>query len=635
MMLRRIPWPVLRDAFERVYPHLGYVALKRYGIVGGNAREVLVGRLDMLDDAIELWLDSPPPDTSDVRNEETARAMGRPLDTHSPEEMREAVARGEHDSLRVPVLQVVDSAADGVPEADDEDDVDDDDDAVDVDDDDDDDDVDVEVPPQRRDTSFTLPDALEALRRFLLVTSDQNTPQGETEKFRCEFWKYGGAGKLYSHIFTFRSTSLPADASPEETHSETVAQLRAEEESHRNRQLGLAAEAEATLLALREVGIIDPEKKKSTGPRRKKNEEIEIPSAVDLLEDRMDDEVYDETEGDEEEIPAGPAFAQPGIPAGAMPQMDPAAMAAAQAGIDPGALQALQAAGMLGAPPPADRPLTMGTINRHHAILLDQQNMFLQMVLRTTNDLLGISHASHAQATRTNGAFLKQMSASLESSRSQTDGLLDTFQAQKIDELAATMEAKDRATKTEAGASALRTFIEQGMGVAKAVTLHHFAKQHKQGDGNGQAHGPPPAQVAAPASYPDQAVPPQQPTGAPPPTPGPGQVQPDLGDWLLQHGHVIDGLDDPGVRAFLADPDQVTLLRGLAKVYEPEGVAKPTGAQAPLPPSPAREPVLEDDLPQLDVQTPPVDDLEPMTNTPEPEADGVDGDNPDTLTEEE
>ena len=637
MALMRIPWSTLRDNFVRVYPHLGYVALKRYSLVDATQRETLVARIDMLDDAVDLWIDTDPPDQLDVRNEEMARSMGLPVESQSPDELREAVNRGEAVPTMAPGLQ-----ASGREQTDGEgesglgkvskgDDVDDEE-ADDVDDEVADD-IDEDLPAQRRDTTFTLHDALEATRRCLIISAEQNTPIGQAEKFRVEYWKYGGTSRLWSHVITYRSSSLPIDVSPEETHSEVIARFRAEEEAHRNRQRSAGAEAQATLTALREVGVIEDEKpaKRARARKRSKNEPLEILSAVEMLEERMDDETYDDPEES-----FHPEHSQPGqLSAEAVAWME-------NAGPMPPEVQAVVAATLQPQAPvahgPMSHPISMAEMQRHHAIMMDMQSVWLQTVTRTASDLLGVSHASHAQATRTAGTFVNQMAKSLDASRNQTDGLIDTFQAKQINDLAAQMETEKATAKTQAASSALQTFIEQGMSVAKAVALHKFAKQQQVAPG---AQAQPPAQVQAPHPQAHAKAPEDAPAGASAGAPAPGAppVQPtvgvpegmDLGDWLLSHPHVIEAFDDPHVRNFLADAGRTTELQGLAKAYSPapepengSGFAEAPGAEVAEPPE------LEDDLAGLTEET----ETPVVADPPAEEASGDPDLNPENSEEE-
>jgi hypothetical protein len=460
-------WPAIRESLARLRPEIGYLTLQTYYTDRAGQQ---VGRFDLTPRMIAHWLETGPEDEDD---EEGLAAILAALEADVP-----AFPDDDFKVQNEPDDADEDQESDSEDESEDEES-----------DDEGEFHEEEDAPEEVAEEAVPQTDAYEvvsAVRKFLLATCENNTPPGDTQKFRVRFYRPKGQ-QLWSTVIRYHSASV-AEAAP--TPSYTAP----------------AAAPSPTELALSE-----------------------------LLSMHNDDS------------PPPPPSAYPSLP-----KPDDLSKQIADEARSVQAKATRSNGGSKSAPWEVQTLLHLHGLHRSYAA----------MVLNTTREIVKVQ-----------GQAMRQQAQMLADSRNHADGLIDAMHVQKLNEIDRQHEyaqAQDaEATKAALGKEALS---QLGL-IGRVMMMKQAAAQGANGHGE-YVEGMDPSMLGMEEHAGELEE------------PHDGQEvhqQEDILSYMEHRPDVVDTLNDPAVRAYLADPANVEQLRELATV-----MATMNGSPVPPPPTEAQ-----------------------------------------------
>ena len=444
-------WPTIRESLARLRPEIGYLTLQTYYADRAGQQ---VGRFDLTQRMIAHWLETGPEDEDD--EEGLAAVLAALEQTVAPYpdddfQMQDEADDDEED-------EAPDSEEDSEDgEEDDEGDLHPEEDAI-------EETVPESVPPT------DAYEVVNAVRKFILATCENNTPVGDAQKFRLRFYRPKGQ-QLWSTVMLYQSASMP--------------------------------EPEA-------VPVYAPPANAPT------------PTEMALSE-------LMSMHGHDDPPPLPPVF--PSLP-------DPDKVATEMAA-EARAVQQ-QAARSKGATKTS--PYEVQTLLHLHGL----HRSYAAMVLNTTREIVKVQ-----------GQAMRQQAAMLEDSRNHADSLIDSMHVHKLAEIDRAMDYAQSEDKQHARTQLGREALQQ-LGLIGRVMMLKKAQEEEEGHPEYTDH---PEYVEGPEAVGHLDAPTNGATnGAAPPQ------EPDLISFMEGRPDVVDALNDPAVRAYLRNPENVDQLRDLASV---------------------------------------------------------------------
>ena len=574
-------WHVIRDAFRDHYPNLGYVTLVSFNPqLRGSGREATLTRFDLTDESVTWWLDIEAPDGHDTRAEEAYDTLSIPTGQLNPDEAREAARAGQDYRAHYPgspTAALADEDDEGPPQdenpfqgaggdgADSEppDDVDSEP-AADTDDSPAAD-ASPEAETARADMEFDFRDALEAFRRWLLTSLEENTPEAQVARYRIHLRRYKGSGApLKSLSITHRSSVLPPeDFDPQDeamaeilarsAHAAEVrsAQLSSEALAAQEARARLLAGMDAADIAGAQTQVVKRKKKTKRGKER-----LEVRSFQDIVEEHMS-----------ERGNGGPGRLGPGMPIlgmgmGGIPGASP------PEGGEAGAVGPIS--------PEMQAYLTQEQLLASQALLNDMVMIFAGDMLAINQQLAGLLNNTYSDNSRTQTRFLNATAKALEASKEENLDLIDTIKTQQFNEMTAMLDSQKSSEKATLARDLGVALVDKLPTVLQAIMARRqmAARRVQAAVAPAQQVGPPAAAQAHAAQAQARAA---QTAGAPQ---APPEEPVDIVAWLRENPHLVGALQRSSVRGALEDPEQVDLLVALAEDDEDE---------APVDPAPTEE----------------------------------------------
>jgi len=485
-------WPSIRESLARLRPEIGYITLQTYYADRAGQQ---VGRFDLTQRMIAHWLATGPEDEDD---EEGLAAVLAALEVAvpafpdddfdvDPETDDEGEESGDESD-----------ESDEESEEEEEDGVHDEEDAI-----EEVSDEDVKVAKE----SFPQTDAYEivnAVRKFILATCENNTPIGETQKFRVRFYRPKGQ-QLWSTVMRYQSSAMPPS---------------------------LAPPPPATT--------------------------VPLPSPTEMALSELMSMHHD----DDLPPPPPPPFPYPSMP-------DPDDLSK-QIASEARAVQQ-QAARAKGGGKTA--PFEVQTLLHLHGL----HRSYAAMVLNTTREIVKVQ-----------GQAMRQQAGMLEDSRNHADSLIEAMHVHKLAEIDRAVEYAQAEDKTHARTQLGREALQQLGLIGRVMMMKNAQQQEHPSNGHGEyieERDAPMVEGHYPAGELDAPtngghVPQQQ-----------RPHQPDLLSFMETRPDVVDALNDPGVRAYLRNPENVEQLRELAGLmgsFDPaDDLPDDTGEDYPNPDDPA------------------------------------------------